>query len=290
MKKENIQTPVGFGEKDVRKDAPRLFSDLFMVFYISEMSRAGLQMYANALSSTFRQDIIEYFNLCLKDSMNIYNKAVHLLLAKGMDIAPPVIPYPKKSDFIEKDSFISMITGKTRPLTALEIKHLQLNITTNTLGKALMLAFSQVASSEELKSYFRRGTELANEQIIEMGKFLANDNLPSPKLLDPHVTDSTVSPFSDELLLYHSTMSTGVGIQNFGSAMSKILRHDIHLQFVTLSPHVAKFGNDGVKLMIEKGWLEQPPTAADREKLSKRPVIGNDFITFENESTNDEAR
>ncbi|MDQ0252843.1 hypothetical protein J2S74_000215 [Evansella vedderi] len=267
--KENIPIPVGFGEQDIRKDAPRLFSDIFMVFYITEMARAGLQTYANTLTSSFRQDIIDYFSMCLEDTRITYNKGIHLLLSKGMDIAPPTIPYPKNVDFVEKDSFISVLAGKTRPLTALEIKHLQININTNTLGKAMMLAFSQIASSEELRGYFRRGAQLAEEQIIELGKLLINDNLPTPKLMDAHITDSTVSPFSDKLLLYHGILSNGIGIQNYGTAISKIMRHDIHIQFGTLTASIGKYGNDGLNMMIEKGWLEEPPTAADREKLSK---------------------
>ncbi|MCD8510607.1 MAG: DUF3231 family protein [Bacillus sp. (in: Bacteria)] len=267
--KENIPLPVGFGEEDVRKDAPRLFSDIFMVFYMTEMARAGLHTYASALSTSYRQDIINYFTMCLDDSTIIYNKGVHLLLSKGMDTAPPIIPYPKKVDFVEKDSFISVLAGKSRPVTALEIKHLQININTNTLGKAIMLAFSQIASSEELKAYFKRGANLANEQIVELGKLLLNDNLPTPKILDVHITDTTASPFSDKLLLYHAVLSTGIGIQNYGTAISKIMRHDIHLQFTTLSTSIGKFGNDGMELMIKKGWLEEPPTAADRDKLSR---------------------
>nr|WP_246596040.1 DUF3231 family protein [Bacillus alkalicola] len=267
--KENIPVPVGFGEDDVRKDAPPLFSDIFMVFYITEMARAGLQTYASALSMAFRKDIIDYFTMCINESNEIYNKGTYLLLSKGMDISPPTIPYPKKVDFIEKDSFISIIAGKMRPLTAIEIKHLQANINTNILGKAVMLAFSQVASSDELREYFRRGANLANEQIVELGKFLMSGNLPTPKIMDAHITDTTTSPFSDKLMLYHSSLACGIGIQNYGTAISKVMRHDIHIQFGTLTASIGKFSNDGLNLLIEKGWLEEPPTAADREKLSK---------------------
>jgi hypothetical protein len=199
----------------------------------------------------------------------IYNKCIHFLLSKGVDVSPPPIPYPKKVDFVKKDSFIAALRGKTRPLTALEIKHLQININTNTLGKTLMLAFSQVASSEELREYFRKGAQLAQEQINELGKFLTNDNLPAPKLMDAYITDSTVSPFSDKLLLYHAVLANALGLQYYGTAVSRIMRHDLHLQFGTLTASIGKFSNKGINMMIEKGWFEEPPTAADREKLSK---------------------
>lgn len=267
-KKETIPIPVGFGEQDVNKEAPRLFSDMYMVFYITEMSVAGLQTYAGALTSAIRQDIIDYFDMCVQDTILTYKKGIQLLLSKGMDIAPPTIPYPKKVDFVEKESFISMIAGKNRPLTAMEIKHLQRNINTNVLGKAMMLAFSQVASSDELKEYFKAGGKLAEEQIVELGKILLKSNLPSPKLMDAHVTDTTISPFSDKLMLYNTVLSNALGIQYYGAAMAKIMRHDIHLQFATITAAIGKFGNDGLNKMIKFGWLEEPPTAADRDKLS----------------------
>ncbi|GAE91093.1 hypothetical protein JCM21714_29 [Gracilibacillus boraciitolerans JCM 21714] len=168
--KEDIPIPVGFGEQDVRNDAPRLFSDMYMVFYITEMARAGLITFGSALSSSGRHDIVSYFEMCIQDTINIYKKGIYLLLSKGMNIIPPSIPYPKKNDFVENQSFISLIAGKSRPVTALEIKHLQININTNTLGKALMIAFSQVASSDKLRKYFQEGATLAGSQIKQLGE------------------------------------------------------------------------------------------------------------------------
>ncbi|SDP63923.1 DUF3231 family protein [Halobacillus aidingensis] len=268
-REEDIPVPVGFGEQDVRYEAPKLFSDLFMVFYITEMSRAGLLKYGDALSTASRHDVVDYIDMCIQDTINTYKYGTYLLLAKGMDITTPSIPYPEKVDFVENQSFISFIAGKQRPITALEIKHLQVNITTNTLGKALMTAFSQVASSDNLRKYFREGSSLAEGQIKQLGELLLSENLPSPKLMDTHVTDSTTSPFSDKLLMYHTVLSNGIGIKNYGTAISEIMRHDIHAKFATLSAGIAKYANQGMKIMINHGWLEEPPTAADRKKLSK---------------------
>ncbi|MFB4168843.1 DUF3231 family protein [Virgibacillus sp. JSM 102003] len=267
--KENIPVPAGFGEQDIRREAPRLFSDMFMVFYITEMTRAGLLTYGGALSSSSRQDIIKYFDMCIQDTIKTYERGIKLLLAKGMDILPPTIPYPSKVDFTEKKSFVSAIGGKTRPLTAIEIKHLQVNINTNTLGKTFMHGFSQVASSDKLRKYFYDGAKLADRQIKQLGSFLINDNLPSPKLMDAHLTESTTPPFSDKLMLYHTTMSNFIGLQYYGLAVSKIMRHDIHAKLATLTAGIAKYANEGVSLTINNSWLEEPPTAADREKLSK---------------------
>ncbi|WP_226035094.1 DUF3231 family protein [Aquibacillus saliphilus] len=273
--KENIPVPVGFGEQDVRKDAPRLFSDMFMVFYTTEMSRAGLMTYGSALSSSLRQDIVDYFKMCINDTIVTFEKGLHLLLSKGMNVFPPTIPYPKKIDFVEKKTFISAIAGKLRPLTGLEIKHIQININTNTLGKSLMLGFSQVAASDKLRRYFQDGAKVANTQIKQLGAFLISDNLPTPSIMDAHITDSTTPPYSDKLMLYHTTLANGIGISNYGTAVSKIMRHDLHGQFATLTMDIGKYANEGMNLLIDLGMLEEPPTAADRKKLSKEAKGNN---------------
>ena len=266
--KEEIPIPKGFGEEDIHRNVPRLFSDIFMVIYIKQMAKSGLSLYGSGLSVATRSDVIDYFKECIKDTIATSEQALHLLLSKGIDITPPEIPYPKKIDIVTKKSFVSMITGKTRPLTGMEIKHLQININTNVLGKALMVAFSQVTPSKELVSYFRQGAKLADDQIEELGKILLTHNLTVPNVLDVHISDSTTPPFSNKLMLYHAGLATAIGMENAGSALSQVMRHDISLQLAAFTASIGKYANDGMNLMIENGWLEEPPTSADRQNLS----------------------
>jgi Protein of unknown function (DUF3231) len=266
---ENIPIPVGFGEQDIRKDAPRLFSDMFMAFYITQMASASVVIYGNAYSCATRQDIMKYFRNCTNDSAETYERGVHLLLSKGMDPSFPTIPYAKKVDFVEKKSFISIITGRDRPLTANETKHLQYNINTNILGKSLMIGFSQVASSSKIRKYFQKGAELSGNQIKNFSDHLMNQDLPAPKLMDAHITDSTTSPFSDKLMMYHGSLAGDIAVQNFGAALSQMLRHDLAAEFIKLISLIGKYNNDGLNMMIEHGWFEEPYTAPDRKALSK---------------------
>lgn len=266
---ENIPIPVGFGEQDIRKDAPRLFSDMFMAFYITQMASASVVIYGNAYSCATRQNIMKYFRNCTNDSAETYERGVHLLLSKGMDPSFPTIPYAKKVDFVEKKSFISIITGRDRPLTANEIKHLQYNINTNILGKSLMIGFSQVASSSKIRKYFQKGAELSGNQIKNFSDHLMNQDLPAPKLMDAHITDSTTSPFSDKLMMYHGSLAGDIAVQNFGATLSQMLRHDLAAEFIKLISLIGKYNNDGLNMMIEHGWFEEPYTAPDRKALSK---------------------
>jgi hypothetical protein len=41
------------------------------------------------------------------------------------------------------------------------------------------------------------------------------------------------------------------------------------LQYVLLTADLTKYGEDGANLMIDNGWLEEPPRASDRRALSK---------------------
>jgi hypothetical protein len=265
---EKIPVPVAFGEQDIRRDAPRLFSDMFMAFYITQMASSALITYGSAYGTATRQDIMNYFRSTLHDSVETYERGTHLLLSKGFDLSPPTIPYAKKVDFVEKKSFISIITGRDRPLTANEIKHLQYNINTNILGKCLMLGFSQAASSEKLRKYFQEGAKLSGKQIKGLGAHLATQDLPSPQTLDAHITDSTSSPFSDKLLLYHGGLAGNIALTNMGAALSQMMRHDLAAEFMALIPVIGKYNNDGINMMIEHGWFEEPFTAADRKELS----------------------
>lgn len=269
FKTEKIPVPVGFGQQDVRKNTPRLFSDMFMVFYITQMASAAIITYGHAFSNSTRQDIMDYFRKNINDSAETYERGIHLLLSKGLDLSHPTIPYPKKVDFVEKKSFISIFTGSNRPLTANEIKHFHFNINTNLLGKSLLLGFSQVASSEKIRKYFQEGAKLANKQIKMFSNHLTNQDLPAPSLMDTHITDSTTSPFSDKLMMYHGSLNGNIALTNIGTALSQMLRHDLAAEYISLIPVIGKYNNDGLNMMIERGWFEEPFTAADRKELSK---------------------
>ncbi|MFC4560115.1 DUF3231 family protein [Virgibacillus kekensis] len=269
FRSEDIPVPVGFGEQDVRKDAPKLFGDLFMLFYTVQMTGPGALTYGSALTTATRHDVMHYFRQCIRDTEEMYARGVHLALAKGLDMAYPNIPYAKKVDFVEKKSFISLITGRDRPLLAMEIKHLQYNINTNILGKAIMLGFSQVASSETARKYFREGAQLSEKQFKQFGEYMTGQDLPTPKLVDAYITDSTTPPFSDKLMLYHTSLAGKIAMQNLGNALASMMRHDIAAEFGRLITVVGKFNNDGLNMLIEHGWLEEPFSAADRKELSK---------------------
>lgn len=112
---------------------------------------------------------------------------------------------------------------------------------------------------------------METEHNVEIfSKRLIDDDLPAPMMSDSHVTDSTVAPFSNKLMMFHNTALIAIGIMVYGLAMSNSPRHDLGVMYARLISEISLYGEDGANLMIQNGWLEEPPQAANRQQLVKR--------------------
>ncbi|MCM3005279.1 DUF3231 family protein [Priestia koreensis] len=268
FEQEGMIAPAGFGEQDVFLDTPRMFSDKFYLFYMKEMARGSIILYTEALFGSHRRDLREFFIQNIEEYTNVFNQAIEYLLEKGIVIRTPSIPIPKEIHFVHHPSFLGKIRGKNRPVTAQEIKSIYINLDTNMLGKSLMIGFSQASTSVDLRTYLVRGRKIAHKHIDLFIHTLTDEDLPSPQLWDPEVTESRIPPFSEKLMLYHTGLASASGLANYGSALSQIARKDLSLMFARLSLETARFAGEGTKIAIEKGWLEQPPLASNRDFLS----------------------
>ncbi|MBM7703450.1 DUF3231 family protein [Metabacillus iocasae] len=265
---EGMKTPQGFNDSDVFLDAPRMFSDKFYLFYLKEMSRASMINYSNGLFASHRRDIRMFLLQNINEYANVFNSAMEALLEKGIVIRTPSIPIPTQVQFVDSKDFLGKLRGPKRPISAQEIKEIYINLDTNMLGKSIMIAFSQAATSNDLREYLVRGRKIAHNHIELFINMLTDEDLPSPQLWDPEVTESRIAPFSEKLMHYHTGLAAASGLANYGTAVSQIARKDISLAFARLIVETAKFSLDGANLSIRKGWLEQPPLAANRDKLS----------------------
>lgn len=267
--KENWPVPQGFTEADVNLSAPRLFSDTFMLYYVQQMGVLGINAYSLGIAWSVRQDVYEYFSQCMIEYMDIHKKATQLLLEKGLYIRSPYLSPPESIDFVNDTKFLGGWFGENRPLLSLEIANLYSNIQRNALGSALMVAFSQVASTEEIRKYMTRGKQMATKHVEVFGSLLTKDDLPSPVTWDAEVTQSKVSPFSDKLMMFHTTALIGIGMGYYGTALATCLRKDVASVYTRLTAEIGKYSLDGAKMMIDHGWMEEPPKAANRDKLAK---------------------
>jgi hypothetical protein len=266
FEKENFPIPKGFGEEDVNLGAPKLFEDSFYVHYLKYTGKAGMSIYNVAVPLVYRKDVIEFFTYCMNSTMALLDQSKDLLMNKGLIIKPPIIPIPENVEFVHQD-FLNGFFGHVRPLHALEIAHLYDNIETNVTSKAAIMAFAQVVKDEKIRELFEQGRDMTSTNIERYMQKLHDENLPSPSFLDDLVTTSTFSPFSDKLMLFHKMDMFSMKMRSFGNSVAVNGRHDIGLMYAKSLMKISKFVEDAAKIMIEKGWMEQPPEAVDRKNL-----------------------
>ncbi|CAM4100295.1 DUF3231 family protein [Lederbergia lenta] len=266
---EDLPTPTGFTEQDVNTKAPRLFSDEMILHYVLNIGIMGLTSYSVVLPSTTRNDIRTHVTSWLHSSTDLFNRATNLLLEKGLYIRPPYIPYPKQTEFVNKQHFLAGWIGEQRPLTSNEISLLFMNLYRNTLGGSLLTGFSQIAQSKEVRKFMTRGTEIAKHHSAIFSKFLAESNLATPVSSNLTVTTSQEPVFSDKLLMFHTDSLNNAGIGFYGQSLAGSPRRDLATAYSRLLIETGEFVTDGAQIMISNGWLEKPPSAPDRKDLAK---------------------
>lgn len=265
--KEAFPIPRGFSQEDVNIGAPRLFEDEFYVHYLKYTAKAGMSIYSVAIPLVYRKDVKEFFRYCMDCTIDLMEQIKEILMSKGLIIKPPLIPVPEKVEFVHQD-FLNGYFGHVRPLHALEITHFYDNIENNVTSKALIMAFAQVAKDKKIKELFEKGRDMTTKNIQRYMQMLHDENLPSPSFQDDLVTSSTFSPFSDKIMLFHKIDMFSMKMRAFGNSVAVNGRHDIGICYTKSLMKIAAFVQDGAKIMIEKGWFEQVPHAADREKLA----------------------
>ncbi|MDR4946960.1 DUF3231 family protein [Neobacillus cucumis] len=269
FKKENFPTPYGFTDQDVVPDAPKLFSDTFVLMYLRQMSMLAMAASSATMSLATREDVISFHKHVFNEAVKLQDLTRHLMLKQGTYIRPPFIPIPEKVDFVEKQQFLAGFFGKKRALTSIEITHLFVNVQTNNIGKALITGFGQIAKNEDVKQYMLRGKQIAQKHLEIFGHFLIKNDLPAPMSWDSNVFDTTASIFSDKLMMFHTAAMIAAGIGNYGMAMAASPRRDLASRYATLIPEIALYAEDGANIMIKYGWLEEPPQADDKDELIK---------------------
>ncbi|MBU9711936.1 DUF3231 family protein [Evansella tamaricis] len=273
FKSENCAIPYGFNlEEDVNLSAPILFSDTFYLMYLHNMGKIGANSFSLCLATSAREDLRNFFRQCVEEAMELFDRTSKVLLAKGLFLRPPQIELPSQVDFVEKQSFLNGWFGKRRPLNAIEVMNLYFNIERNQVGKSLITGFSQVTSSQEIAAYFNRGMDISGKYIEVFGSTLSEADLPSPMTWDTLPTTSTTSTFSDKLMMFHFhvTVLTGASVSHYGTSMGSSPRRDIGLNYNRLIQEILLFAEDGAEIMIDHGYLEQPPQAPNRRELSNK--------------------
>ncbi|WP_147534563.1 DUF3231 family protein [Bacillus marasmi] len=267
---EDFPIPEGFSDKDVDLSAPPLFSDLFALSIVYRMGQVSVPNYGTVLTKVARSDVVQFFDECLKSSTELYQKSLKLMLSKGIYDRPPKIPYPNKIEYMEKQqSLLGLFFGEKPPLNAAELGEIFYAIERNYIGIILLMGFIQVTKDKELKEHLINGKKLSEKQIEIFNKILKDEEHLGNIPINVEVTGSTVSPYSERLILFLISSTTTTGIYLIAYTIANSLRQDLVSRCSLLIAEILKYGSDGLNLMINRGWMEQPPQPINRKDLYK---------------------
>jgi spore coat protein CotF len=269
MEKDGFPVPNGFTESDLNKGAKRLFSDTFCLNYLHIMTLHGLLGHTTALSVSVRKDLREFYNSCDNDAKRMYDLTIELLLKKGKFQRDPYF-YPKENpEYISTKDFTDGFFGKGRLLSATEIISISLNIKKSIVAKTLSIGFSQVAESEEIRTFFEEIGKKADENIQALASILHKDNLPVPMSWESEVTTSQDPPFSDKLMLYHMGFLGQTAQVYYGTGLAGAMRTDLAVVYEKTILKTLTLTKSWFDIMVENKWLEQPPLAPNRKELAQ---------------------
>lgn len=263
-----FQVPLGFTEEDVHLEAPRLFSDPFLLFYSYIMTIHGLTAYSLAVSCCERQDIQNYFMECIVTTKKLYQHITLLARTQPKFSGIPPVPSPERVEFIRTTGILDNLIGDKKPLSAAEITSLIFNAKKTGFVRTLSLAFSQVAEHGEVREFMLKNVKLAGKDADSLDALLEQDDLSAPQRWDDEVTDGKISPFSDKLMMFHASFLVSTALSYYGAAMGSSLRSDVILNYKQVANHALEAGAICYTIMVKHGWLEKQPEAIDRKSLA----------------------
>lgn len=274
FQEQKYAKPMGFTDEDLYTNVPKLYSDTFSLIYVNHMSKVAMLGYSGFLAMCVREDVRQFFTKCLQQAANLYNSTVETALSKGFYVQAPYIEVPEEIDYVDTKKYLSGLNpfAEKRPLNAIEISHLYLNIQTNSIGSKLCLSFGQTSQNKEVQEYMIRGSEISKKHVKIFGKTLSESDLIAPGSPDVCVSDSTSQTYSDKLMMFQMSLLSAAGTGNYSTAAAASQRADLAVNYERLSVEIAEFAKTGTDIMIKNNWLEQPPGLKDRKKLVKKEV------------------
>jgi hypothetical protein len=225
FKEEQIPVPIGFTyEQDVNLNAPRMYTDLFMLTYLNHMAKMGLLEYSGFISMSARDDIRAYYREGLNETSELFESCSRLALTKGAFTRAPFIAYSTKNDYVDSKKYFSGLNplNNKRPLNTIEISYLFMNIQTNLMGNKLAISFAQGTSRENVRKRMLRGRDISQKHIVLFTQALNENDIQSPVPSDVFITDSITPPFSDKLTMFHIAMIATAGWEIMQSPQQQV--------------------------------------------------------------------
>lgn len=261
FQEEGIPAPIGFTAEDVNIDVPKLYDNGFDIMFLRMMKEISMGMHSLNLTMAFRKDITSLFREMTIITQKCYDDCTQYLLKKGLLSRSPYVSVEKSVEFVKNTNYLdgfNLIGGK-RSLNTVEMAHLYHAIEANIVGMNMILGFAQCAENSDVSKYFSKGGEIAKAVITELSELLLHNNLQVPATPGGNVATSTLAPFSDKIMMYCVSLfcSFSFGSSSLGTAFS--LRNDLAAKFSVFMKDIFEFAHEGAKMMIDHGWMEEPP-------------------------------
>ncbi|MGR9048044.1 DUF3231 family protein [Halobacillus faecis] len=260
-----LPVPNGYTMDDLNPNAPKLFTDPFMLTFLEHMGQAGLTSDGFSLGASSREDVRNFFSERIQKQDQLFHECVNIGLEKGIYTRPPQIAIKKETEYIESKSYYHPFSK--RSLNAMEITHLYENIKNNTIGEVLCQGFAQTSKNKTVKEYMKHGKKMSIKHRKLFSDLLDQSGIMTPMVSANFLTTNTDPVFSDRLMMYVISVLASAGQGNYATSSSVSLRYDIIFTYQKLIIDTAIYSKDGLDIMIHNGWFEEPPQAPDREKL-----------------------
>lgn len=268
FKNENLPHPKGFSSEDVVLNAPKLYSDSFMLAFIETMGKAGIAAYGLSLAGSARKDLRDFFTKTTTDNMKLFNMTVDIALSKGLFLRAPRIDVQNNVEYVETNKYFSPF--RNRVLNVVEITHLFENTKTNTLGEMICKSFAQITKSKEIQTFMERGKKIAQRHLKILMKYLQDSEINPPISSEFYITNSTEPIFSERLMMFLISVLNATGHGNYSTASTASMRYDLALSYQRMAIESALYAQDGSEIMVQNGWLEEPPQAPDHKEILKK--------------------
>ncbi len=269
LKKDNQPIPMGFSDQDVNINAAALYHDNFLLHYLQYMLRISSMMNGNNLNVASRSDIREFYRALLESSLRLRSKVDDILLSKGLLARAPVAALSRDVEFTHNPAFLTGFFREKRPLLAIETAHHYNTALSNQIGRILLLGFRQMSPDHDVRDFLTEGIEIAEKYIEVLSEYAKKEEIyfSFPGIGD--LTDSSDTPFSDRLIMFHVNGMSAIGIGMYGGSMGASQRHDLIAEYGKMVLETGQYSEKGCKLAMDKGWLEEPPQVLNRDKLAE---------------------
>ncbi len=268
FQKEGIPIPMGFTEQDVNLSAPSLYSDIFVLHFMKNLTRIHLTLNVFNLNLSSRPDIGDFYVQVIESILEIRTQLSDLMLSKGVLPRPPYLTLAPETERVHKPGFLAGFLGEKRPLLTIEVANLYHNALGNEVGQVLLMGLRQVSRNREVQDYLEKGMKLADNIVRELQQLTRDEHVCMTLIRDEDITASTEAPFSDRLVMAMIQLLNSVGVGIMGVSMGVSPRHDLTAMYAKYMAEIGSYAEEGAKIMMANDWLEEPPQILDRERLA----------------------